>query len=99
LEGLIVETASDGQEGIRKIVSFLPEIVLLDLYMPRVSGFDVLKSVKENVELKNIPIIVLTNINPDSQDLMKNWGVTDFLLKSDNTLKQIVEKVRMILSR
>lgn len=97
LEGFTVETAKDGQEGIEKMVSFMPGLALLDLYMPKMSGFDVLKNVKDNPTLKNIPIIVLTNVNSDSQDLLKNWGATYFLLKADNTLKQVVERARMIL--
>lgn len=99
LEGFTVETANDGQEGIEKMASFLPDLVLLDFYMPTMSGFDVLKSVKDNPALKNIPIIVLTNINPDSQDLLKNWGAAYFLLKADNTLRQVVERARKILDK
>lgn len=97
LEGFTVETANDGQDGIVKMASFLPELVLLDLYMPTMSGFDVLKKVKENPVLKDIPVIVLTNINPDSQDLLKNWGAAYFLIKADNTLRQVVERARIIL--
>lgn len=96
-EGFTVEIAKDGKEGIEKMSSFLPEIALLDLMMPRMSGFDVLKSVKDNPSLKNIPILVLTNINPDVQDLLKNWGARSFLLKADNTPGQVVDKARMIL--
>lgn len=96
-EGFTVQTANDGQEGFEKMASFLPELVLLDMYMPKMSGFDVLKSVKNTPQLKNIPIIVLTNINPDVADLMKNWGVSYFLLKADNTPGQVVERARMIL--
>lgn len=97
-EGFTVEIARDGKEGIEKMESFLPEIVVLDLMMPQMSGFDVLKSVKANPALKNIPILVLTNINPDVADLMKNWGATAFLLKADNTPGQVAEKMRMILN-
>lgn len=96
-EGFTVETANDGQEGVERMVSFMPELVLLDMYMPKMSGFDVLKMVKNIPEIKNIPIIVFTNINPDVQDLMKNWGVAYFLLKADNTPGQVVERVRMIM--
>ena len=97
-EGFTVETAIDGQEGFEKMVSFLPELVLLDMYMPKMSGFDVLKSVKNTPALKNIPIVILTNINPDVQDLMKNLGVSYFLLKADNTPGQVVDRARMILN-
>lgn len=96
-EGFIVETAKDGQEGVEKMASFLPELVLLDLMMPRMSGFDVLKEAKDNPVLKNIPIIVFTNINPDVQDLLKNWGAANFLLKADNTPGQVVERAREML--
>lgn len=96
-EGFTVETANDGQEGVERMVSFMPELVLLDMYMPKMSGFDVLKMVKNMPEIKNIPIIVFTNINPDVQDLMKNWGVAYFLLKADNTPGQVVERARMIM--
>jgi CheY-like chemotaxis protein len=96
-EGFIVETANDGHEGVERMAFFLPEVVLLDLMMPKMSGFDVLKSVKNNPELKNIPVIVLTNINPDVTDLMKNWGAAGFLLKADNTPEQVVGKVREVL--
>lgn len=96
-EGFTVETAKDGHEGVEKMASFLPELVLLDLMMPRMSGFDVLKEAKQNPVLKNIPIIVFTNINPDVQDLLKNWGATSFLLKADNTPGQVVERAREML--
>lgn len=96
-EGYTVETAVDGKEGIEKMQSFMPEVVLLDLMMPKISGFDVLKSARGNPALKNIPIIVITNINPDVQDLLKNWGATNFILKADNTPGQVAEKVKEVL--
>lgn len=97
-EGFTVETADDGQEGIEKMTSFLPDLVLLDLMMPGMSGFDVLKNVKNNLTIKKIPIIVLSNINIDVQDLLKNWGAAYFFLKSDNTPRQVVEKAKMIIN-
>lgn len=98
-EGFTVETASDGQEGFEKMVSFAPEIVVLDLMMPKMSGFDVLKNVKDKPGLKNIPIIVFSNINLDVQELLKNWGVACFLLKAENTPGQVVEKARELLKK
>lgn len=99
LEGFIVETARDGQEGLEKMASFVPELVLLDLMMPKVSGFDVLKRVKDKPEFKDMPIIVLTNINPDVPDLLKNWGAKYFILKADNTPGQIVDRVKVFIKR
>lgn len=97
-EGFDVETASDGQDGINKMKTFKPDIVLLDLIMPRVSGFDVLKMAKADPELKKIPILVLTNIYADAEDLVKNWGVEYFLLKANYTPENIATKVKQIIS-
>jgi CheY-like chemotaxis protein len=67
--------------------------------MPEVSGFDVLKVTKEDPILSKIPILVLTNIFADAEDLVKNWGVRYFLLKADHTPETIVNKVNLILTR
>ena len=96
-DGFAVETALDGKEGIEKMRSFLPNVVILDLIMPKVSGFEVLKMVKQDKVLSTIPLIVLTNIYTDAEDMVKNWGVDYYLLKSDYTPETIVEKVKNIL--
>jgi DNA-binding response OmpR family regulator len=93
-----VQTASEGQEGIEKMKSFQPNIVLLDLIMPKVSGFEFLKLVKADPSLSNVPIIVLTNIYADAEDLVKNWGVEYFLLKANYTPETIVVRVRETLA-
>ncbi len=96
-EGFTVETANDGQEGIEKLASFLPDVLLLDMLMPKKSGFDVLKHMKDNPEYKHISTLVITNIYTDSRDLVQNWGVSFVLLKVDYTPGQIVAKVRELL--
>ncbi len=97
-EGFDVQTAVDGQDGIKKMKSFKPDVVLLDLIMPRVSGFDVLKLAKNDPVLNKIPILVLTNIYANAEDLLKNWGAKAFLLKSNNTPEDIVDNVKKLLS-
>jgi len=97
-EGFEVQTAVDGQDGIEKMKMFKPDIVLLDLIMPKVTGFDVLKLAKDDPLLNKIPILVLTNIHADAEDLLKNWGARYFLLKANNTPETIFEKVKLILS-
>jgi len=96
-DGFEVQTAAEGQAGLEIMRTFHPDIVLLDLIMPNVSGFELLKLVKQDQTINTIPIIVLTNIYADSEDLVKNWGVAHFLLKSDYTPETIVEKVKNIL--
>ena len=98
-EGYDVQTAVEGQDGIGKMRSFQPDVVLLDLIMPGVTGFDVLKLAKDDPVLTKIPILVLTNIFADAEDLVKNWGAESFMLKSNYTPEDIVTKVQQILSR
>lgn len=96
-ENFSVTTAVDGQEGVERMRSIKPQIVLLDLIMSKVSGFDVLKMVKDDPVLNKIPILVLTNIFADVEDLLKNWGVTDFILKANTTPDEVVKKVKHVL--
>lgn len=96
-EGLEVLTATDGKDGIEKMRAFHPDAVLLDLIMPKVSGYEVLKLAKNDPEVKKIPILVLTNIFVDAEDLIKNWGVSYFLLKATTVPEDVVSKVKQII--
>ena len=94
-----VQVANDGQEGFVKMKTSLPDAVLLDLIMPKVNGYEFLKLVKADPLLHKVPILVLTNIYSNSEDLMNNWGVKAVLLKSDHTPGSIVTKVKQILGQ
>lgn len=98
-EGFDVEIAQDGEAGINKMRSFRPDIVLLDLMMPEQSGFDVLKFAKQDPELKNIPIVILTNAHADESGMVKDWGIAAFLMKADNTPEDVVNKVNVLLPK
>lgn len=97
-EGFEFDIAVDGGEGIAKMKSFLPDIVLLDLMLPTTSGFDVLDLVKNDPELSHIPLIVLTNIFADGEDLVKNKGAKAYLMKSNTTPDDAVKKVKSLLT-
>lgn len=91
--GFEFELAADGGEGIAKMKSFQPDVVLLDLMLPTTTGFDVLDLAKQDPEIAHIPIIVLTNIYADGEDLVKNKGAKAFLLKANTTPDDAVDKV------
>jgi len=61
-EGFTVSSANNGEEGLEKIKEEKPELVLLDLILPGIDGFEILKKIRENPELSHIPIIVLSNL-------------------------------------
>lgn len=75
-----------------------PDLVLLDLLMPKMNGFDYLKNIKSNTELKNIPVVVLSNLghNDDIQKA-KDLGALDYYVKSNTDLTTLFDKVKKIL--
>ena len=97
--GFAVTVANNGQDALGAVTLIKPDIVLLDLIMPKMNGFEVLKAIKADPALSNIPVIVLSNLSQvtDEAEVLR-LGATDFLIKSDFSLKQIIEKVELVLS-
>jgi len=62
IENIELVSAFDGEEGLKKVQEDRPDLILLDLILPKIHGFDVLKKIKENKELQNIPLVILTNL-------------------------------------
>lgn len=93
--GFIVKTASGGNETRALLVTFMPDVILLDLVIPEVTGFELLKEIKANKATKNIKIIIFTNVYADKTSIDK--GVDSVLLKADYTPGQLIQKVREVL--
>lgn len=98
-ESLDVEIAGNGQEGIQKMKILKPDVVVLDLVMPKMSGFDVLKIVESDPELANTPIIILTNIMVDVTEMMDKGQVVKCLIKSDTTPAIVLKEIKDILQK
>lgn len=97
-EGFEVLNAIDGDSGARLAKTEKPDMILLDLILPRRSGFDVLKELKEGEETKDIPVIVLTNLeSPADVDRAIELGATTYLVKANYDLSDIVKKVKMAI--
>jgi CheY-like chemotaxis protein len=96
-DGFTVEVAKNGNDGLALMKSFNPDVVLLDLILPDTTGFNILDSVKEDPQLKDIPIVVLTNIYADHEDLVKNKGANAVLLKANTTPDLVAEKIKQIV--
>ncbi|MFH0987295.1 MAG: response regulator [Patescibacteria group bacterium] len=90
--------ALDGEIGLSLVIKEKPDLILLDLILPKIDGFEVLKRIKENQETKNIPVIILTNLE-ESVDIGKSLelGATTYLVKSDHSLDDILTKVKQTL--
>lgn len=101
LEGFHVTTAGDGKKALPKIKKGA-DLILLDILMPGLNGFEVLKRIQMDEKARKIPVIVLTNIGSDSFDKDKNLalslGATNYMIKSLNTPDTVVKKINSILS-
>lgn len=99
IDGYQTETASDGEEGVAKAQSGKPNLILLDIMMPKMNGLDVLKKLKEEESTKKIPVILLTNLSTDThvQEGL-DLGAVAYLVKADYTPKEVVQKVKEILA-
>jgi DNA-binding response OmpR family regulator len=97
-EGCEVYQAFDGEKGLELIRSQKPDIVLLDLLMPKKDGFEVLKELKADDSTKNIPVVILTvSANEEKLEETMKMGAADALLKSHHTMKGIIDRVCGIL--
>lgn len=97
-EGYQVISALDGEIGLRLAGDEKPDLILLDLILPKVNGFDVLRKLKEDKETKDIPVIVLTNLEEmGNVDKAIELGATTYLVKANYSLKEIVEKIKKAL--
>jgi len=93
--GYEVMTVSDGNEAVKKIEEGKPSLVLLDLMLPGTSGFDILEDIRKNGDLKNLPVIVFSNLSEDVDiSRAKELGATEFMIKSNFTLDELLEKVK-----
>ena len=97
-EGYQVISALDGEIGLRLAESEKPDLILLDLMLPKIYGLDVLRQLKASQETKDIPVIILTNL--DQTENIKNaleLGATTYLIKSNYSLEDVVEKIKKAL--
>lgn len=93
-----VELAADGEEGLLKAKNVMPTLILLDVMMPKLNGFQVLERLKLDPELKNIPVVMLTNLasEQDAQTAMLK-GAVKYIVKSQFEPKDITKMVQEII--
>lgn len=98
MEGFAAHKANDGQAGFDLIKEVHPDIVLLDIIMPKLDGFAVLKMIKDDSALKDVPVILLSNLGQD-EDVKKGkkLGAVDYFVKANHTPAEVVQKVKQVL--
>ncbi len=99
-EGFTIISASDGEEAIEKTTKEKPDVILLDIMMPKINGIDVMKMLREKDETKDIPIIILTALIQEIDKIKDMMKPTDgYLVKSEIMPKDVVDKVKKALNK
>jgi len=99
-EGFDLKHAPDGETGLQLIKDAKPDIILLDIIMPKLDGFQVLKQLRILPDFKDTPVIMLTNLGQE-EDVQKGrqYGATDYFIKTNFTPAAIVDKVKTLLKK
>jgi DNA-binding response OmpR family regulator len=97
-EGYEIVQAADGEEGEKKIKETKPDLILLDLILPGIDGFEVLSRIKQDPTVASIPVVILSNLG-QKEEIEKGLklGAVDYLVKAHFTPAEIVEKIKVIL--
>jgi DNA-binding response OmpR family regulator len=99
-EGYETISAFNGESGLKLAKEKKPDLILLDLILPKLDGFAVLEKLKEDKETKEIPVIVLTNLE-DVKDVGRalELGATTYLVKAQYNLEEVLEKIKQVLEK
>lgn len=99
-EGFEIIQAVNGEEAMQKARESKPNVILLDIMMPKVNGFDVLKELKASADLKDIPVIILTALIQDVDRLQgKKLGAADYIVKSETMPGEVIAKIKNALGQ
>jgi len=99
-EGYEIDVASNGEEAIQKVQASKPNLILLDIMMPKVNGFATLDMLKNTPEYKNIPVILLTALIQDENKVRGlDSGAVDYIIKSETMPGDVIKKVKDVLAK
>ena len=97
--GAVVLRAVDGEEGIKMIKESRPDLVLLDLILPKKSGFELLEDMRSDPSTQGIPVIIVSNLGQESDVVRgKELGAVEYFVKAKTSIDGLVERVKAILS-
>ena len=93
-EGYSVAVSYDGKDGLKKLKELSPDLLLLDILLPRLDGFGIMKEMKKDKDLKKIPIVIVSNSGqPVEIDKAKKLGAKDWLIKAEFDPQEVIDKV------
>ena len=99
-EGLIISLARDGEEAIKLLNNEKPDLIILDLMLPKKDGFWVLEEMKKNPKNSKIPILVVSNLGQKAdEERAIGLGATEYLVKIDYPIQEIVDKIKFYIKK
>ena len=94
-EGFDIKRVANGEEALAAALQYKPDLILLDVMMPKVSGFDVLDILRNTPETTNVRVVMLTALSQDTdKQRAKDLGVDDYLVKSQVVIADVVERIK-----
>lgn len=98
--GFEVLEAGDGEESLKKSFNEHPDLILLNILMPKIDGLAMLEKLREDEWGKNVPVIILTNVDPDGKELEKiiEYKASYYLIKSKTNMENIIIKIKELLN-
>lgn len=97
-EGFEVKTAKDGEEVLVMLKTYKPDLVLLDIILPKKLGFEVLEELQNNRTLNHAPVMVMSNLGQDSDIVRaKELGAVDYFIKAKVVIDDLVRRIRLFL--
>ncbi|TAL14724.1 response regulator [Patescibacteria group bacterium] len=98
-DGFDVQLASDGERGVALVEAYGPDMILMDLQMPKMGGAEALAVIRKNTWGKDIPVIILTNLGEEEAPKeIRSLGIHSYIVKADLTPRQVVQRVKEALA-
>jgi CheY-like chemotaxis protein len=98
--GFSVEVANDGQEALKKLQEYKPDLLVLDIVLPNIDGWEFLREIRNEPSLKDLDVIILSNLSQKAEiEKSKELGAIRYLVKAYYTPTQVVEEIKTILEK
>jgi two-component system, chemotaxis family, sensor kinase CheA len=99
-EGYATLSAVDGEQAVEIAKEKKPDLILLDIILPKKDGYEVLEELKKDANTKDIPVIILTNLeSPEDVQRALDIGATNYLVKADFKLEEVINKIKQVLEK
>lgn len=99
-EGLTVKQAFDGEEALKMLETMRPQVVILDLIMPRISGLELLQTLASDPQYNRIPVIIMSNLSQDSDvEKAKSLGAAGYFVKVHASLDEVIKLVKQLMAK